>query len=82
MIRIYDNIKKEVFMKTREQVIEFIQKQKVAFIASVDEDGFPNMKAMFVPRKIDGNYFYFTTNIQRQASIFTIKAVLNMKVLC
>lgn len=49
-------------MKTKEQIIEFIQKQKVAFIASVDEQGFPNMKAMFVPRKIDGNSFYFTTN--------------------
>lgn len=49
-------------MKTREQILEFIEKQKVAFVASVDEDGFPNMKAMFVPRKIDGNCFYFTTN--------------------
>lgn len=49
-------------MKTKEQIYEFIQKQKVAFIASVDEDGFPNMKAMLVPRKIDGNNFYFTTN--------------------
>ncbi len=49
-------------MKTREQIIEFIQKQKVAFIGSVDEDGFPNMKAMFVPRKIEGNCFYFSTN--------------------
>ena len=49
-------------MKTKEQITEFIQKQKVAFIASVDEDGFPNMKAMFVPRKIEDNCFYFTTN--------------------
>ncbi len=49
-------------MKTREYMIEFIQKQKVAFIASVDEEGFPNMKAMFAPRKIDGNCFYFSTN--------------------
>lgn len=49
-------------MKTREEMIAFIRKQKVAFIASVDEDGFPNMKAMFVPRKIDGDCFYFSTN--------------------
>ncbi len=49
-------------MKTREQLIDFIQKQKTAFIASVDEDGFPCMKAMFAPRKIDGNCFYFSTN--------------------
>ncbi len=49
-------------MKTKEYITEFVQKQKVAFIASVDEDGFPNMKAMFVPRKIEGNCFYFSTN--------------------
>ena len=55
-------------MKTREQMIKFIQKQKVAFIASIDEDGFPNMKAMFMPRKIDGNCFYFTTNTSSMRS--------------
>ncbi|MBD5463537.1 MAG: pyridoxamine 5'-phosphate oxidase family protein [Lachnospiraceae bacterium] len=55
-------------MKTREHIIEFIQKQKVAFIASVDENGFPNMKAMFVPRKIEGNCFYFTTNTSSMRS--------------
>ena len=49
-------------MITREQIIGFIQKQKTAFIASVDEDGFPNIKAMFTPRKIEGNCFYFSTN--------------------
>ena len=55
-------------MKTREQFIEFIQKQKVAFIASVDEDGFPNVKAMFAPRKIEQNCFYFTTNTSSMRS--------------
>ena len=49
-------------MKTKKQLIEFIEKQKVAFIASVDGEGFPNMKAMLMPRKIEGNCFYFTTN--------------------
>lgn len=49
-------------MKTKEQIFEFIKKQKVSFIASVDSNGFPNMKAMLPPRKIDGNCFYFTTN--------------------
>lgn len=49
-------------MITRKHIIEFIKKQKVAFIASVDEEGFPNIKAMLVPRKIDGNCFYFSTN--------------------
>ncbi len=50
-------------MKTKEHMIEFIKKQKVAFIASIDEDGFPTMKAMFAPRKIEGNCFYFSTNL-------------------
>jgi general stress protein 26 len=49
-------------IETKEQLLDFIKKQKVAFIASVDNDGFPNMKAMLMPRKIDGNCFYFTTN--------------------
>ncbi len=55
-------------MKTREQIIEFIKKQKVSFIASVDEEGFPNMKAMFAPRKIEGNCFYFSTNTSAMRS--------------
>lgn len=40
-----------------------IDKQGVAFIGSVAEDGFPNMKAMLPPRKREGlRVFYFTTN--------------------
>ncbi|MFG6382784.1 MAG: pyridoxamine 5'-phosphate oxidase family protein [Lachnospiraceae bacterium] len=49
-------------MKSKEHIYDFIQKQRVAFIGSIDEDGFPNLKAMYVPRKIDGNIFYFATN--------------------
>ena len=33
---------------------KFIRKQKVAFICSVDEEGFPNVKAMLKHRKIEG----------------------------
>lgn len=55
-------------MKNKEYIIKFIQKQKTVFIGSVDEDGFPNMKAMFTPRKIDGNCFYFTTNTSSMRS--------------
>ena len=45
------------------KIIEFIKKQKVAFICSVDEEGFPNVKAMLRPRKINGlHHFYFSTN--------------------
>lgn len=42
---------------------KLIDKQGVAFISSVDADGFPNTKAMLPPRKRIGiQTFYFTTN--------------------
>mgnify|MGYP004463369617 CR=1 FL=1 len=44
------------------EYLEFIKAQKTAFLASVDSDGFPNIKAMLAPRKIENNCFYFTTN--------------------
>ena len=41
----------------------FIRRQKVAFICSVDEEGYPNVKAMLKPRKMEGlQHFYFSTN--------------------
>ena len=44
-------------------ISNLIDKQSVSFIASVDEDGFPNMKAMLPPRKREGiKEFWFTTN--------------------
>ncbi|MDR2178809.1 MAG: pyridoxamine 5'-phosphate oxidase family protein [Synergistaceae bacterium] len=51
-------------MKNPEQTIgNLIDKQGVSFIASVDADGFPNMKAMLPPRKREGiRTFWFTTN--------------------
>jgi general stress protein 26 len=51
-------------MRNPEQTIgNLIDKQGVAFIASVDGDGFPNMKAMLPPRKRAGiRVFWFTTN--------------------
>lgn len=59
------------------QIEEFISKQKVAFIASVDEDGFPCVKAMFAPRRIeDGGIYYFTTNI---SSLRTQQYLINPK---
>lgn len=45
------------------KIIRLIDKQKVSFICSVDENGFPNVKAMLKPRKRNGlNEFYFSTN--------------------
>jgi general stress protein 26 len=38
-------------------------KQKTVYISSVDEDGFPNTKAMLPARKSEGiKEFYFSTN--------------------
>lgn len=40
-----------------------IDKQKTAYISSVDKNGYPNTKAMLAPRKREGiKVFYFTTN--------------------
>nr|WP_232501739.1 pyridoxamine 5'-phosphate oxidase family protein [Eggerthella sp. YY7918] len=51
-------------MRDPEKTIgNLIDKQGVSFIASISEDGFPNMKAMLPPRKRVGiQEFYFTTN--------------------
>ena len=57
-----------------EKIRGFIRRQKVAFICSVDGEGFPNVKAMLRPRKIDGlKYFYFSTN----TSSMRVKQYLN-----
>jgi|SRR5208283_2933702 general stress protein 26 len=41
-----------------------IDKAGVSIISSVDEDGFPNTKAMLLPRKREGiKHIFFTTNI-------------------
>lgn len=51
-------------MRNPEQTIgNLIDKQGVSFIGSVDDNGFPNMKAMLLPRKREGiKKFWFTTN--------------------
>ncbi len=46
-----------------EKITELIDRQTVAYIASVDADGCPCMKAMLAPRVREGRrVFYFTTN--------------------
>ncbi len=51
-------------MRDAEKTIgNLIDKQSVAYISSVDDDGFPNTKAMLPPRKRESiRTFYFTTN--------------------
>ena len=54
---------KGVMFMNQKKVYSFIKKQKVSFICSIDENGFPNVKAMLKPRKINGlKEFYFSTN--------------------
>ena len=56
------------------KIAAFIRKRKIAFICSVDEEGFPNVKAMLKPRKTDGlREFYFSTN----TSSMRVKQYLN-----
>ncbi len=47
---------------TKEELYAFIAEQKTAFISSIDADGYPCTRAMLMPRKIDGNAIYFSTN--------------------
>ena len=50
-------------MTDLDAIERFISKQKVSFVCSVDEDGFPNVKAMLQPRKRNGlKEFWFSTN--------------------
>jgi len=45
------------------EIERFISRQKVSFICSVDNDGFPNVKAMLMPRIRNGlKEFWFSTN--------------------
>lgn len=45
------------------KIEKLISKRPVAFVASLDVQGFPNMKAMLKPRKRQGlKEFYFSTN--------------------
>lgn len=51
-------------MRDKEKTIgNLIDKQKIAYVASMDETGFPNIKAMYAPRVREGIHtFYLTTN--------------------
>ena len=51
-------------MREAEKTIgNMIDKLKIAFLGSVDEEGFPNVKAMLQPRKREGiKTIYLSTN--------------------
>lgn len=43
-------------------VFRFIAKRKTAFLGSVNQQGYPVVRAMLAPRKIENDAIYFTTN--------------------
>ena len=47
---------------TKEEILQFVSEQKTAFIASVDENGYPVVRAMLAPRIVDESGIYFSTN--------------------
>jgi Uncharacterized stress protein (general stress protein 26) len=52
-----------MLMDARQAIGNLIEKQSISFISSIDQEGFPNTKAMLPPRKREGiKSFYFTTN--------------------
>jgi len=57
-------INRRFILRDAEKTIgNMIDKCKVSFIGSIDDDGFPNMKAMLPPRFRDGiKTFLFSTN--------------------
>ena len=56
------------------KIEKFIDKQKVSFMSSIDNDNYPNVKAMLKPRKRNGlKEFYFSTN----TSSMRVKQYLN-----
>lgn len=46
---------------TKEEIFEFIKKQRTSIISSVDEDGYPWSRALIQPRYIEGNSIYFAS---------------------
>ncbi len=47
----------------QKKIEKFIDKQKVSFISSIDNENYPNIKAILKPRKRNGlKEFYFSTN--------------------
>ncbi len=46
---------------TKQEIIEFIKRQKTSILSSVDENGYPWSRALIQPRHIGENTMYFAT---------------------
>lgn len=67
-------------MRDSEKTIgNIIDKQSICYISSIDEDGFPNTKAMLQPRRRNGiKEIYLTTN----TSSLKVKSIKNNSKAC
>ena len=67
-------------MRDSEKTIgNIIDKQSICYISSIDEDGFPNTKAMLQPRRRNGiKEIYLTTN----TSSSKVKSIKNNSKAC
>ena len=60
---IFTPVGRELDIMDLKKIEEFIDKQKVSFVCSIDDENYPNVKAMLKPRKRIGlKEFYFSTN--------------------
>lgn len=46
---------------TKEAIYEFISRQRISVISSVDEEGYPATRALIQPVLVEGNDIYFAT---------------------
>ncbi len=46
---------------TKEEIIEFVKRQKTSILSSVDEEGYPWSRALIKPVLVDGNTIFFAT---------------------
>lgn len=52
----------KVLRDAEKTIGSLMDKQKTAYVGSVDADGFPNLKAMFFPKREGIRTLYFSTN--------------------
>lgn len=55
--------KRDLKLMDLKKIEEFVDRQRVSFVCSIDDENYPNVKAMLKPRKRLGlKEFYFSTN--------------------
>lgn len=49
-------------MSFEKELIELVEQQELCFLGSITDEGYPMIRAMLRPIKIDQNYLYLHTN--------------------